>query len=572
MSFFRKQRIILAIAALGTFLVVSASSQAQESGYQIIRGTRVYTVINHAAGVATFSNACGTQTLTLAQLQAGAIPNQIIPCPKSLTRDQLMRDSSARVASEAWKEGVEHFNRGEYYSSAGDFQGAEREYRKLNQYSNADLARERMRQSICLDNIKNHKTQSDVLRNLKGEGEKVSSIIPNLFGISDFGICKGYPYATKMIEEALQQLAARSDKREEVRQALISCMAGYNEILERYPETVRPPTAGDEEVAKLLREMGNSFDFVSDRMTEWCSKAGRNDLLQKAQQRKIDYQRKVEQSLEARQAVRQKAIPQFSRGHQPVSCSTITDKNHPSTGNCDRANTALTSAREADKESPSIVQDRYKKAAELFGLANDFTMQVDVLVEAGLPLPTRPVWQRPKLDQRVDVGDASTCEESIRSLIKTINERIAALMKNEPPFVNGPQVQVGSCTSRLVKLYRVGVVSGPADGVGLTTVASKVANHEERSCLELKKGYLEKACKCAKQGLTFSADEAIQDQTLEAYAAVQKLEKRARDRSIRNPIINKIVMEAASVRDCFSIGTIETFRNTQKTLETIVGP
>jgi hypothetical protein len=55
---------------------------AQESGYQIIRGTRVFTQINHAAGVATFSNDCGSQTLTQGQLQAGAYPDQIIPCPK----------------------------------------------------------------------------------------------------------------------------------------------------------------------------------------------------------------------------------------------------------------------------------------------------------------------------------------------------------------------------------------------------------------------------------------------------------------------------------------------------------
>ena len=54
-----------------------------ESGYQVIQGTRVFTEIDHARGVATFSNSCGSQTLTQRQLQQGAIPSRIIPCNKS---------------------------------------------------------------------------------------------------------------------------------------------------------------------------------------------------------------------------------------------------------------------------------------------------------------------------------------------------------------------------------------------------------------------------------------------------------------------------------------------------------
>jgi hypothetical protein len=60
--------------------VVSIVVATAESGYQIIRGTQVYTVIDHARGVATFSNECGSQTLSQAQLQAGAYPDKIIPC------------------------------------------------------------------------------------------------------------------------------------------------------------------------------------------------------------------------------------------------------------------------------------------------------------------------------------------------------------------------------------------------------------------------------------------------------------------------------------------------------------
>jgi hypothetical protein len=45
-------------------------------------GDTVFTQIDHAAGVATFSNDCGSQTLTQGQLQRGAYPDQIIPCPR----------------------------------------------------------------------------------------------------------------------------------------------------------------------------------------------------------------------------------------------------------------------------------------------------------------------------------------------------------------------------------------------------------------------------------------------------------------------------------------------------------
>lgn len=76
------------LLGLISILALPALSANAESGYQTINGTQVYTVIDHAAGLATFSNSCGSQTLTQGQLQAGAIPNQIIPCPGSSQRQQ----------------------------------------------------------------------------------------------------------------------------------------------------------------------------------------------------------------------------------------------------------------------------------------------------------------------------------------------------------------------------------------------------------------------------------------------------------------------------------------------------
>lgn len=66
--------------------ITSGLAHAQESGHQVINGTRVFTQIDHANQRATFSNECGRQTISRSALQAGAIPDQIIPCPRPTTR------------------------------------------------------------------------------------------------------------------------------------------------------------------------------------------------------------------------------------------------------------------------------------------------------------------------------------------------------------------------------------------------------------------------------------------------------------------------------------------------------
>ncbi|TXN22149.1 hypothetical protein [Methylobacterium sp. WL9] len=79
-------------------LFVFPSTAFAESGYQTIRGTRVYTVIDQSAGVATFSNECGSQTLTQRQLQSGSIPSQIIPCPRDAD-PQDSNDTNIKLAN-----------------------------------------------------------------------------------------------------------------------------------------------------------------------------------------------------------------------------------------------------------------------------------------------------------------------------------------------------------------------------------------------------------------------------------------------------------------------------------------
>jgi hypothetical protein len=54
---------ITVLAAFSAYAAVSTKASAQ-SGYQVIQGTRVFTQVDQDAGVATFSNDCGSQTLT----------------------------------------------------------------------------------------------------------------------------------------------------------------------------------------------------------------------------------------------------------------------------------------------------------------------------------------------------------------------------------------------------------------------------------------------------------------------------------------------------------------------------
>lgn len=86
-------RWIVLSASLCSAMFVAEVSYAQ-SGYQTINGTRVFTQVDQARGVATFSNDCGSQTLTQGQLQAGAIPDQIIPCPRPQSSSRPSRSNA----------------------------------------------------------------------------------------------------------------------------------------------------------------------------------------------------------------------------------------------------------------------------------------------------------------------------------------------------------------------------------------------------------------------------------------------------------------------------------------------
>jgi hypothetical protein len=115
--------------------------------------------------------------------------------------------------------------------------------------------------------------------------------------------------------------------------------------------------AADAEAAKTLREMAE----------QW-----REYERQQEQQRREEAQRQEEREARER-AVREAEARQGSRasGNQSTSCSTITDRNHPSSGHCSDATQKLNAARAARNNSPREAVQHYRDAAEAFKRAGD---------------------------------------------------------------------------------------------------------------------------------------------------------------------------------------------------------
>jgi hypothetical protein len=168
--------------------------------------------------------------------------------------------------------------------------------------------------------------------------------------------------------------------------------------------------------------------------------------------------------------------------------------------------------------------------------------------------------------ERLNIPNPSDCDASLNKTSTAIDEKIRELEKQEPAWENGPDVEVGSCTSRLQKLFgKLGEFN-----LRVTSIAKQVANREARACLHLKREYLQNACKCIRKGITISTEEVIQDQSIEAFAAVKRLEQRARDHGVQSGIIRDIVERASEIRDCHNLQTIETLRSTERALRDVL--
>jgi hypothetical protein len=84
-----KKSEILFVITIFVALLGASRAQAQSGcGNYVINGTQVRECFTNGNNYVTFSNSCGTQTLTHDQLHAGAIPSQIVPCPRTQNQPQ----------------------------------------------------------------------------------------------------------------------------------------------------------------------------------------------------------------------------------------------------------------------------------------------------------------------------------------------------------------------------------------------------------------------------------------------------------------------------------------------------
>jgi hypothetical protein len=210
---------------LGGMVVIAALINSDpavgQSGEQTINGTRVYTEIDQARGVATFSNQCGSQTLTQQELQAGAIPSQIIPCPRPHTASKSQpanierelkefqriweelragptESDKRKWAEEYYSEGSRQERKKNWTEAFGAYGMAMNYYKELGDKQKEGIAHKAFNRVDCnryLASYNQEQGQLDVATRIwRLEGAK------SIFGCGDF------PNAVKYIDEKLAEL------------------------------------------------------------------------------------------------------------------------------------------------------------------------------------------------------------------------------------------------------------------------------------------------------------------------------------------------------------------------------
>jgi hypothetical protein len=157
---------------------------------------------------------------------------------------------------------------------------------------------------------------------------------------------------------------------------------------------------------------------------------------------------------------------------------------------------------------------------------------------------------------------AGDCQKSIRPIVKELTARMKALQASIPSFGAGPQVQVGSCASRLKKLA----------GNFLCCKTHQNTAHiwEEISCIDLKRHYLEKTCSCPQTTGGYTTDEILQDEAFEQYEVVKRLGKIALKKGISNKIIGEYIAGASKYVDCINYRSIERLREIERQLSDVI--
>ena len=183
--------------------------------------TTVRECYDSADSYTTFSNACGTQRVDAQAASHGAVPTQIVPCPRSGSpASGGSNPSSGNPRSEDLRSGSERFQQASRYYGTGDFgmagivfAQAESYFRRGGDEANAANARRNKNLSICHDNIGNDSPA--VLHLLLGEGEREVEMAgfdipgePAAASTQRLGACTAFPAETQRIRERIAAIDA----------------------------------------------------------------------------------------------------------------------------------------------------------------------------------------------------------------------------------------------------------------------------------------------------------------------------------------------------------------------------
>jgi hypothetical protein len=207
---------IASFVALVTIGIRSAEA-VRMCGQRNFNGTLVQECYDAADSYVTFSNACGTQRVDAQAASHGAIPDQLVPCPRPQSGESTPDNQYAQKASNSFNSASNFYRNGDLNKAATGFALAEGYYRKAGDTKNAANARRNKTLSTCQERL-NSLIDSDpgALRILLGEGSELRNPVV-IDGITTFepmlGACLEFPPEAEQIRRKLAALEQEKQDR-----------------------------------------------------------------------------------------------------------------------------------------------------------------------------------------------------------------------------------------------------------------------------------------------------------------------------------------------------------------------
>ena len=395
------RRALTAIAP-GLALLLAAGPLTIRTGYAqsgcgtyVIQGTQVQECYSAQNNYVTFSNSCGSQSLTQSQMQAGAIPNQIVPCPRPGSGSSSNGNGGSSSATLYAQEAAKHFGEATAYASGGDylrattrFEMAADEYRKAGDRANTEIADRNRRLASCRMQMQGSENAANTLRFLRDPQAS-----RGLWDDKDVGVCQGFPEIMDWLNKRIAALdAAEKQHQEEVAQQ----KAGA-ELKKRVQQTdqfkANDPYA---QAGGLFNKTG--IDQQGARAADAAAQQFATNNPYKSNAFAATAPAKATPVAPTVVSPSQNPTPPSQdSGAQSASCSTLTGgslgDSSPAAGSCSTGNTALAQAQKLSQQNPAAARAKYQEAADAYRRAGDIATANAMLAAAQAlvaALPSNP--------------------------------------------------------------------------------------------------------------------------------------------------------------------------------------